>query len=77
MGSKKYPTDPINLLPVVGIPILNNSFIFFIFGFKSFLLHLNLGKRNRNIIILDNFYHYGGEKRNDKSRYGSCSSRQA
>ena len=60
MGSKKYPIDPISLLPVVGIAILNNSFIFFLLGISSFFLHLKLGILDLRdlpdypIIMLDN-----------------------
>ena len=35
MGSKKNDKDPINLLPVVGILILNRSFIIDISNLKS------------------------------------------
>jgi hypothetical protein len=39
IGSKKYPIDPINLLPVVGSAILNKFFILY--------LQKNLAKKKK------------------------------
>ena len=48
IGSKKYPIDPINLPPVVGIAILSISLILKTFGFISFLVILNDFGINKN-----------------------------
>ena len=48
IGSKKKHIDPINLLIVVGIPILKTSFILFLLGLKSFFVSLKFFGRKKN-----------------------------